>query len=205
MARIYYLTGLVVAILLTLSLNASAALISGGVSDADIKARTQLDGAYGINFIDLVNPITGDGWLTSWSIYAGGTGEVKLIIFRANGPNYDVVGTSPFETISAAGKYTFTDLGSSGMAVKAGDYLGWYYPVTNSAGVISFDYGADNVAWVEPWGSQPEAATPWMYNFVQGRTYSINVSGSTVPLPPSVLLLGSGLMGLGLLRFRRKA
>jgi hypothetical protein len=28
---------------------------------------------------------------------------------------------------------------------------------------------------------------------------------SSVPLPPTVLLLGSGLAGLGLLRFRRKA
>jgi hypothetical protein len=39
---------------------------------------------------------------------------------------------------------------------------------------------------------------------VQETYYSIDMSLSAVPLPPSVLLLGSGLLGLGLLRFRRK-
>ncbi len=34
--------------------------------------------------------------------------------------------------------------------------------------------------------------------------YTFDVQASSVPLPPSVLLLGSGLLGLGLLGFRRR-
>ena len=124
-----------------------------------------------------------------------------------------VVGESPLETILTWDKkYTFNDLGS-GIQVKSGDYLGWYYPPQgggdpNPGGVIAFDLatGTHNVIFNTDWGAQPElsvgASEPYTSFTAQPRTYSINVSG--VPLPPTVLLLGSGLAGIGLLRFRRK-
>jgi len=200
MKRFYCFTGSVVAILLLLSLNASAALISGGVSDAGLIDRGGYDVGAGVNFINLSSPINGDGWLTSWSIYAQHTGSVKLIIFRSNGTDYDVVGKSPLETITTLGKQTFTDLGSSGMAVKLGDYLGWYNP--SLYGPISMNGGGDDVHWKY----SAEAETPWMYAAGEGRTYSINVSGSTdpVPLPSTLMLLGSGLLGLAGLRRKLK-
>lgn len=204
MKRLSAIMALAVAFLLMTNLNAWASSIHGGVSDADLMDRPEIDGASGINFIDLSNPINGDGLITSWSIYAKGNDDdakmVGLIIFRSNGTDYDVVGKSPLETITMGGwnqRHTFTDLGG-GISVKAGDYLGWYYPPQNG-GVIAFSNEGDDVHWVEPYypaEGQPEATTPWMYNSGRARTYSINVSGTTAPAPATLVLLGSGLLML---------
>ena len=52
----------------------------------------------------------------------------------------------------------------------------------------------------------------WVYLYNDGHPFAlgngiynnINVTGSPVPVPPSLLLLGSGLMGMGLLGWRRR-
>jgi len=134
---------LVLAACLMISLNVSAGTITGGVSDAGLTDRWSRDGASAINFIDLSSTISGNGWITSFSIYAQSHAEgwenntdarqVSLIIFRNDGNYYDVVGTSPLETVPANGwdqKYTF-DL-SNPIPVQTGDYIGWYYPLQGS-------------------------------------------------------------------------
>jgi len=245
------------AIVLLVGVNAYADTISGGVPDSGLTVRQLRDGASGIHFIDLNSPISGNGWITSWSIFAQSSivldwvanfesRQVGLMIYRNNGSSYTVVGESPLETIPAGALawdriYTFSDLGT-GIHVQQGDLLGWYYPFqaadsgpnpgnypyypndTNPGGVIAFDKilvssGGHDVRWHGLWGSQqpPELAVDASVDssFFDsgpesegglGRIYSINVSGSTnpVPVPPSALLLGSGLLGLlGFRRFRK--
>ncbi len=223
MKKYCLLMALAAGILLLVTPNAHATFIMAGVPASGLTSRGLVDGAGGIDFIDLSSPINSNGMITSWSIYAQITGGpwgvntsplgVQLVIFRSIGGNYTVVGESPTETISTwNGKYTF-DL-VSGIQVQAGDYLGWYYPPQGSlgslnGGVIAYDYPTpgNNVLFTTAWGSAPELSVGDVLSAgtltEQDRLYSINVSG--VPLPPTVLLLGSGLMGLGLLRFRRKA
>ncbi len=66
-------------------------------------------------------------------------------------------------------------------------------------------------------GRQPEPPRPWntaqsfglYYDIKPGdvgwsEVYSIPVPDSQVPLPPSAILLGSGLLGMGLLGWRRR-
>jgi hypothetical protein len=222
MKKYCLLMALAAGILLLVTPNAHATFIMAGVPDSGLISRGLVDGAGGIDFIELSSPINSNGLITSWSIYAQNTGGpwgvntsplgVQLVIFQSIGGNYTVVGESPMETISTWNqKYTF-DL-VSGIQVKSGDYLGWYYPpqgILNSVngGVIAYDSTSGNtVQFTTAWGSAPELSVGDVLLAStlteQTRLYSINVSG--VPLPPTVLLLGSGLMGLGLLRFRRKA
>ncbi len=214
---------LAVGILLLITPNAHATFIMAGVPDSGLSTRAYVDGAGGIDFIDTSSPINSNGLITSWSIYAQNTGGpwtantsslgVQLVIFRSIGGNYTVVGESPMESISTWNeKYTF-DL-VSGIQVQSGDYMGWYYPPQGisgslNGGVIAYDYPTpgNTVQFTTAWGSAPELSVgdvlPASTLTTQDRLYSINVSG--VPLPPTVLLLGSGLAGLGLMRFRRKA
>jgi hypothetical protein len=181
---LYRLFPLLITSFLMVSLNAYAGSISGGVDDAGIIARTQRDGASGFHIIDLDSKISGDGRITSWSIWAESymswipdtvntaQRQLGLIIFRDTGSGYLVVGESPLETIPSGAlawnkKYTFTNLGA-GIQVKKGDYLGIYYPFQgsdiwgpydNPGGVIAFDNvaigaGGHNVRFRSPWGSQ---------------------------------------------------
>jgi hypothetical protein len=167
--------------LLLVGMDAQAGTISGGVPDSEIIARDLRDGASGVHFIDVDSQISGDGVITSWSIWAQSTGpaswgspqnfdprQVGLIIFRDNGSGYTVVGKSPLETIPSGAaawdrKYTF----SAHIPVRQGDRLGFFYPFqgsdiggpyTNPGGVISFQgadtaHGGHNWRRHEPWGS----------------------------------------------------
>lgn len=200
------------------SAKAQAGPISGGVSDAELRARATRDGASGVNFINLSRTINGDGWITSFSIYAQSythgwqsnsyARKLALLIFRAHGPNFDLVGSGPMQTIPSGGwdrKYTFT---IPAIQVKKGDFIGWYYPdqgsicngigfcnTSNPGGVIAYDWvsgGGDDVRYTAPWGNQPELMGSVSQNAFAsllqvegaGRIYSINVSGMTeAPFP----------------------
>lgn len=179
--RLRFFLALAMAFLLIGSFNADAAPIGAGVPDAGLTARQTRDGASGIHFMDLDSPVSGSGWITSWSIYAqqsvpgwwnnSDARQVALLFFRDIGSGYEVVGKSPLETIPSGSwdqNYTFTL--ATAIPVQAGDYLGFYYPFQGSdisqigqtpGGVIAFDWvatssGGHNVRWHHPWGlAQP--------------------------------------------------
>ena len=73
--------------------------------------------------------------------------------------------------------------------VPAGTYVDWYAYSGGINGTLVEEYR-------QTVGDQ--------YSFVAITTPRDDPSHNLVPLPPSVLLLGSGLLGLGLLRLRRK-
>ncbi len=182
---------------LLVSVGVNAATISGGVVNSDLISRDMRDGAQGINFIDLGRPITGSGWITSWSIYAQQNSaagwqantesrQVGLIIFQANGAAYDVVGYSPLETIGTNGwnqVHVFADLGT-GIHVNAGDFIGWYYPnqgsfdAQNPGGVIGFSWTpgskGDDIRWNTPWGNSVNAPFNVPQSEYTGTGYTFN-------------------------------
>jgi hypothetical protein len=71
----------------------------------------------------------------------------------------------------------------------------------NVSPVVATDYGANGVS---PWGTisgiSSNANWIWTNNVNNYNVYFSVPIYSSVPLPPTVMLLGSGLIGLGLLR-----
>jgi hypothetical protein len=175
------------------------------------RAQTVVDTADGVIFFDLNGPISFDGVLTSWSIYANQNGgAIRLLIYRDTGTNWTYVGSSAMENVASVGMNTF-DLAST-ISVLTGDHLAFWYPDNNVPSVAySPDTGqtVNNYDW--PWepivdltafmGDIPDMSaapltwleTEWVVN---SRTYSINVSGTPVPIPGAAWLLGSGLFAL---------
>lgn len=178
-----------------------------------ITGRYTRDGIVNATYIDMKNTIQSDSVLTGWNIwaqsyaftwpYSTAARSVKLIIFRTNNSNFDIVGTSELETVAEWDRDYHFDLATP-IPVKAGDLIGWYNPVADiPGGVISFewDYTASNlVRWAydtEVTGSVSQS----IFYPGESRIYSINVEGSAVPIPAAGWLFASGLAGfIGLKR-----
>ena len=181
-AALFLAVALAVSLGLVPTVVAAVTSISGGNS---VIQRTQPDNAHGINMVEMNNAIGDDGVITSWSIWADRTTPVKLKIYRATAdPNiFTVVGQSALVTPSL-GVNTFTL--SAPILVKAGDYIGWRYPVSGSgAGSISYDRTAGSVRW-SPYPTAQDGANGGTDSLpltdAVGRVYSIAVSGSTIEL-----------------------
>jgi hypothetical protein len=199
-------------VLYFLVISGAHASIVGGNS---IEQRTTRDGAANITFIDLNNTIQIDSTITGWNIwaqdyavhwpYSTAPRELKLIIFRSNYSSFEVVGKSGLEKVSVWNQSYHFDL-TSPIDTLAGDFIGWYYPITNypvPGGLISFGGGASQTAFL--YGDEMLQSTPPLSSFtIENRTYSINVEGNPVPVPASLLLFGSGLAGLAVTRLRRR-
>ncbi len=202
-------TGLFIVLILPLSVRAD---IVGG---NDIIPRSTRDGVVGTTYVDMTHSIRSDSLLTGWNIWAQDYAvtwpastdprSVKLIIFRNNGSDLEVIGKSGLETVKVWNQAYHFDLANP-IQVKAGDLIGWYDAtgVQTPGGVISFD-----------WVTQGSCLTRWAYDveisgttplltFYPGeaRVYSINVEGSPVPIPAAAWLFGCGLFGL--IGFKRK-
>jgi hypothetical protein len=143
----------------------------------------------------MTHTIQFDTLLTGWNIWAQSYAatwpsstaprSIKLIIFRSNNSDFEVVGKSELETVQEWNKAYHFDL-TNPIQVKAGDLIGWYNP--NAAipgGVVS--YGSDGSSltrWVYGGGVEVTGNTPQSYfNSLDFRIYSINVEGSTVNPP----------------------
>ncbi|MDP6346664.1 MAG: hypothetical protein QF491_24245, partial [Alphaproteobacteria bacterium] len=128
---------LVALALLVQPVPALASTILGG---NDVIARPYLDGADGVLFFDLNGRISGNGEIDSWSIYANATGgEVKLLIYRDNGANWDFVGESGLEAVNSLGVNTFAL--ASPITVETDDIIAWWYPEPTQPSIAFSDGG----------------------------------------------------------------
>ena len=143
-------------------------------------------------FVDYGSPISGTGTITSWTIYAGATGPLELLIYSGSIsggiPSLTLVGSDPV-SVNSTGINTF----SVSIPVQSGDYIGWYTP---DAGVISFqnNVGPTIYAWDNTTPSLLAAGSPGA-GFTGDREYAI-----TVPEPSMALLLIPALGFVGVIR-----
>lgn len=97
-------------------------------------------------FLDTANTIDSNGSIKSWSALVGGTGTIKLKIFRTNGANYDVVWSSDAENFSITpwDNVAVTFNLKHSVPVLTGDLVG-YYITSNSSFLTEGDNGGTGV------------------------------------------------------------
>ena len=98
--------------------------------------RPMVDTASNFYMVDTNHPINADGELDYWEIYAGANTSVQLVIYRQKAGNFFIVNKSnSVSPLNVPGYNRF--LLDNPIKVKAGDFVGAYFPVTGS---IVFNY-----------------------------------------------------------------
>ena len=192
---------------------AGVASASAEMIGNDITGRPTLDGATNIAFIDPTLLFPTAGSLDSWSFWArGNDGDVFATqIYRNAGSVelWELVYHQQYKIVGAVNtSFSFPSL--TAFNVEAGDVIGWWFGA--GGGTIPFtNIGLDEVEWSNylstPY-SNPQVGD--IVNFYtdlwakssQLREYSIAANYSPVPEPATMLLLGSGLLGLAAFRKR---
>ncbi len=149
----------------------------GGGNDATV-AASNLDTYASFVIVDTNHPINANGYLTSWSFYAGAALPVTLDIVRLEGSNYVVIGESAPVTPTTGQVGTVVTASLPFMPVLAGDYVGMYFA---STGVVPFNYVGASAVWT-PQGllaNPAVGATLPIEVGTSGRTYSISVAGTS--------------------------
>ncbi|MFT3784564.1 MAG: hypothetical protein QM770_00170 [Tepidisphaeraceae bacterium] len=186
----------------------SAPSLGSVLGGNSVEPRSVVDGATGILFFDLNQPVVGNGTVDAWQIYAGqksGIGQVELLIFRPGANSWAFVGASPLETVTWGSANTFAL--PSPIAVQTGDLVGWWYP-QGTVPSVTYDQAVGQSLYNYNWASDPIPEThtdlpnlfttawhgPWNGD---ARTYSIQVLGT---LPEPAVLSCIGLTALMLAR-----
>ena len=184
--------------------NSSATTVLGN----DIIARSSIDGASNINFIDPTLVFTSNGYITSWDIYAvRDDSEFALQVFRSTGvtDEYTLVGENYFANAGALNEVSFDIAAVDQIQVLTGDIMGWWFG--DNEGVIVFSGSSEPVHWqseVFNLNGHIDVGETVTFGFSGGREYSISANYTAVPVPASVWLLGSGLLALVGVARRRK-
>jgi hypothetical protein len=159
-----------------------AVLLSGQVSAVmvgpDVIARGGTDAAFQITFIDFGRPSPTSGELTTWYLWAGVSGDVKLQVFRPVTGGVRLVGSNAV-TITSIGYNAIPIDPAQRISLQAGDLLGFRYGYDYASDrVIMFDWGGGTHKWTLPWpndydvpigGVVPSEA----FAGDEGRTYSL--------------------------------
>jgi hypothetical protein len=135
----------------------------------------------------------GPWWTDQPLAYTGQ--QAAALLFGGNASDYSIstVGLDPL-TVNHEAWYSV--LGATGGYTFAENYVS-----TNSSQAPGYYYSGSPYSQ----GDSTEAASAYVSDNAQGSYYTnYAFTGSAVPLPPSVFLLGSGLLGLAGLGWRRK-
>jgi hypothetical protein len=173
-------------------------------------------GSLGMDF-DVIHPIT----VTALGVYDSGqdgiiSGPLYVVIFNRDtqktvtstlsftGNQGTLINGSRFQNLTtpvtlASGDYSIVSWGYSSSDPNGNLGLGGVPSTMNTGGGLISFVGSARFSAGGTGGVYPTLIDGGPFNRYYAGTFE------SVPLPPTVLLLGSGLMGLGLLRFRRKA
>lgn len=187
---------------------ALTAIISAGAMAQDFGApvidRPAVDLAHQITFIsrNLASPAAGE--ISQWRLWAGGTGDVTLQMWRPIANGWQLVGANTV-TVANLGFNTF-NIAAGRIAVQAGDVIGFRYNQTSQGTrVIKYTNGAGQFVWTNwpdngtdvPVGGQ--ILNSQLTGSTEGRLYS--VAATVVPEPAT--LVGLGVLALAAVRRRR--
>ncbi len=148
-------------------------------------------------------------------IYNRDTGQpvTSVLSFTTSSPG-TLIGGSLFKTLNTpvilpTGDYSIVSWGYSASDPDGNLGYGGLVPSTTTGnGLISF-VGSARFSPQGTGGVYPTGDNGFTSDSLDGgpdnRYYAGTFEYTAVPLPPTLLLLGSGMAGLGLLRFRRKA
>lgn len=178
--------------------NAGATLIGHDIID-----RSSLDGWSGFTMIDTSLRMTDQGVIDSWSIFARRTGDIYLQVFRNIGGNsYQVIGENSFSLLGT-GALTLEVAPEFKIAYDVGDYIGW---TLGGLSIIPHDKTGDSVRWPSSSGLNATGiGSTITLSGAGNRTYSIAAETTPVPEPSTMVLLGSGFLGLFLFHNRKKS
>jgi hypothetical protein len=178
---------------------AMAASITGGnaVFNRGAFNNTKTD----FSTMDPNNPINRTGKIWKWSIFTGADnhGPTALLIYRTAGAGYNIVGQSDLKTpIACPTGCAQTFHLAGGLAVQAGDFVGFYSQQTSSVSVSGSGSGVRVTASGEGISANfRPALIPW--------ENSINVSNAPEPGSWAMFIAGFGMVGFAARRRRTVA
>jgi hypothetical protein len=173
----------------------------------DVIDRPNVDQAHEITFISGVHAAPSAGEISEWRLWASGTGDVTLQMWRPIANGFQLVGFNTV-TVSSLGFNTL-QVNSGRIAVQAGDVLGFRYNQTFfGPRIIDFSSGVGGpyrwTNWPDPSTNVPIGGilqNSQLTGLTEGREYSLAAT-VVVPEPATLAVLGLGSMAL--LRRRRR-
>lgn len=185
-------------------------VIAGAIAQnfgPDVIDRPYVDFAHQITFIGGAHAAPTAGEISEWRLWASGTGDVTLQMWRPVANGFQLVGHNHV-SVNELG-FNVIPIASGRISVEAGDVLGFRYNQTFfGQRVIDFDMGVGGqyrwTNWPDPTTDVPIGGILQNNQLVglgESREYSLAATVSPVPEPATLATL---FVGLALAARRRR-